>query len=169
MERLLYFATCHSTSTRLKVSIGHGRVGEVFGSSRSNTKTLNFSSANLERRLHLQLRTLVSAVPSLRRKWKAAAQKFIVLGAPMTADGRSRPVTKSSSPPQAGRSGPRRPALVSPPSAPISWISSGCLSKRQPPCPALSAIRSKCSRHSLKNQNISSSGKLSAAVHAVAK
>ena len=64
------------------------RVVESFGSSRSRTKTLNFSSTNPEGPLHRQLRTLAATLPSSWRKWKAAAQKFIVLGVPMTADGR---------------------------------------------------------------------------------
>ena len=144
-------------------------VRRVFGGSRSKRQCRIILTTNPEGPLHLQLWTLVATLPLSRKKWKAAAQKFIILGVPMTGYGRSRPVTKSSSPPQTGHSGPRRPAPRFAPSALISWISSGCLSKRQPPCPALSAIRSKCSRHSLKNLNISSSGKLSAAAHSVAK
>ncbi len=129
-------------------------------------------------------RTIDAAEPKFKRRKLVASNQWSLTGNhadPASAiEERSRcllladlAVTKSSSPLQTGHSGPFRSEAPGPSfrplSALISWISSGCLSKRQPPCPALSAIRSKCSRHSLKNLNISSSGKLSAAAHTVAK
>jgi len=57
-----------------------------------NTKKSVLASANLERPLHPQLRTLAQNRPQQWRKFKAAIQKFMDLGAPMTAYGRIQQV-----------------------------------------------------------------------------
>ena len=63
-------------------------VRRVFGGSRSKRQCRIILTTNPEGPLHLQLWTLVATLPLSRKKWKAAAQKFIILGVPMTGYGR---------------------------------------------------------------------------------
>jgi hypothetical protein len=65
-------------------------VRRVFGGSRSKRQCRIILTTNPEGPLHLQLWTLVATLPLSRKKWKAAAQKFIILGVPMTGYGRRR-------------------------------------------------------------------------------
>jgi hypothetical protein len=69
-------------------------VRRVFGGSRSKRQCRIILTTNPEGPLHLQLWTLVATLPLSRKKWKAAAQKFIILGVPMTGYGRTEPVNK---------------------------------------------------------------------------